>query len=1266
MSDIATLGIKIDSRDVKAADASLDKLAVTAKKTATATDKLTNSSKKGATATGKTTSATEAATRATAKNTRAANDNTRATDKGTKSKKASATAMRVAARAAVALTAALGIRAIVQYSNSWVNVGNAIRQVTDGTKELNDVMGQVFDASKASYADLSSTASLYQKLALASGELGLSNKELIAITGTITKSFTLSGATAAESAGSIRQLGQALASGALRGDEFNSIAEQAPIIMRAIATETGLSIGALREFAATGGITAEIVVNALQNARGEIDGAFNNSVKNMAQGWTNVGSSIMRAFGLIDEAFGASGGVAGMFNDFSISIDQATDDVVEFLTEIRKIGPVSTTVAKAFVAIWKANFTLWKTLIKTPYRAMKELGLGIMGIQTEAGEGVVDLWKETWAELEGIWGDATTNLTQDIEEIPRVTKVAAKNTFQAWDDMLADLKDKFKDLGADITDSLTDAFESSIKNGDSFFKAFFGDLKNMAFSAAAQIAKSLVFQPLVNGATSFLTGGSATGSPFQTGGAGFSAGGSFDFMGMVNGVSGAFNASGAVLANGFVDGMFALGNPLSAGLENAIADGLASSPYGAIGAFGASMLGLSNSDPLINGLASTAGSIIGGAVGGPIGAAIGGFIGSAAGGLIGGDPGTNEASAAWSFDGTGSALVNRNHTNEGQEQPLVDLGNSLFGSIGEMFDRLGVDTAAAAQAAIVNTEGVTSLMFNTPDAHTKFDFDPQDAESMDRALGAVILRFLETADSIENTEVATALLNGTLGETATAINASIASIEAKAAYEEALPMMRENFNAGIARDILNIIDPTAAAINEITDQFDAMRIIAEELSLPLEEVNRLEQLRKDAILGAANDNDFVGNDLVDSAFTALRASISAEKALLRTAFDADITRIRDEGKAATTALRDQISTVNSASNSLSNLSGVLSRTLAIVTSGGVTGRLAARKAALASIQSALGSAQSGGSLAGVDLTDDLSTLSKPSQDLFETFLDYQRDFQKTNHTLIALKAEADLQLTVEEQMLETLNEQLEAQQLATETQIATAQTAYDAQIVGLDLQLDVARQQLDMLTGINTSILSLSDATASFSAAVTTTTAATAASSVSSDESFIRALYTSVSGRSSVTPEEIAFHLNDIGNFADRAAFSSNFNQAVLLPQNIATSQQIDSGFTPTAAQLAVIQSAGIPGFARGGSHRGGLRIVGEHGPELEATGPSKIMSNSDMKSAMGNGDVVRAITEMNNKIDRTLVVIARNTQQTHNVLDDWDVIGMPPERAAI
>jgi tape measure domain-containing protein len=174
-------------------------------------------------------------------------------------------AASAAARMLAGLGLALGTREIIQMGDAWKSAENQLRLVTSSAQNLVETQKRLMGVSNETRTGFEATANLYTRLTRATSEMGLSQRELVGITTTINQSFAVSGATAAEAAAAITQLSQGLAAGALRGDEFNSVAEQAPGIMRAIADSLGMTNGELRKFAQTGGNIAGIAANYLHS-----------------------------------------------------------------------------------------------------------------------------------------------------------------------------------------------------------------------------------------------------------------------------------------------------------------------------------------------------------------------------------------------------------------------------------------------------------------------------------------------------------------------------------------------------------------------------------------------------------------------------------------------------------------------------------------------------------------------------------------------------------------------------------------------------------------------------------------------------------------------------------------------------------------------------------------------------------------------------------------------------------------------------------------
>ena len=239
-------------------------------------------------------------------------------------------------KVAAAIGTALSVNQLVKYADAFSSIQNQIRQTTKSTEELTKRTADLLGVANRSRTEFQATAELYTQLNLSTENLNLSTSELLRLTETIGKSFAVSGKSAAESAGAIRQLGQAFSAGALRGDEFNSIAEGAPEIMRALQRSLGKTQGELREFAATGGITAKILVEALGGAAEVIDDKMSKATATFAQ-------SVQEANNNMIDFIGNSSTVKNI-------VGGAGEAIVSASENIESIAKASVVLASVFAA----------------------------------------------------------------------------------------------------------------------------------------------------------------------------------------------------------------------------------------------------------------------------------------------------------------------------------------------------------------------------------------------------------------------------------------------------------------------------------------------------------------------------------------------------------------------------------------------------------------------------------------------------------------------------------------------------------------------------------------------------------------------------------------------------------------------------------------------------------------------------------------------------------------------------------------------------
>ena len=327
-------------------------------------------------------------------------DADKSTDKLTKTTGGLTSAAKAAGTAIIALGGSMLVRQVIEYADSWQNATNQLKTVQGATEDLSKTQSVLMQVSNDSRSSFEATSNLYTRLSRATANLNLDQAELIGLTDTINKSFAVSGASAQEAANAITQLSQGLAAGALRGDEFNSVSEQSPILMQAIADSLRMTRGELREFASEGGITAEIVVIALQEASAQIDATFTKMSATFEQNMTVANNNLMEFVGSSEAVKGVVGvtGAALVFLSENLETVASAAGVVASMFAAKGIvglvGAMSATVGGMTIATTAAGaLRLALTLLGGPVGII----VGVVSTLAILGKRMYDNRQETAA-----------------------------------------------------------------------------------------------------------------------------------------------------------------------------------------------------------------------------------------------------------------------------------------------------------------------------------------------------------------------------------------------------------------------------------------------------------------------------------------------------------------------------------------------------------------------------------------------------------------------------------------------------------------------------------------------------------------------------------------------------------------------------------------------------------------------------------------------------------------------------------------------------
>ena len=390
---------------------------------------------------------------------------------------------------------------------------------------------------------------------------------------------------------------------------------------------------------------------------------------------------------------------------------------------------------------------------------------------------------------------------------------------------------------------------------------------------------------------------------------------------------------------------------------------------------------------------------------------------------------------------------------------------------------------------------------------------------------------------------------------------------------------------------------------------------------------------------------------VNSAFATVQRSIEARKNAITNSFNEIMETIQGRVEAAQAAVGVS--------------GGILSSLESASGTSGMT-----RGAGLAYLRSLRGASRISDQK---KLDDALQAIAEPSEGLYTNFVDYQRDFADQRNLIRELEEKAGHQLSTDEQTLLEIQNEADA-----------AQARYDGQIDKLDEQLAQAQEQLNALYGINTSIKDVDQAIKDLSSAVLAAIDAQAAAKAALKSGGAGTGAGAGVQQANQAGQQILNQLGQSGvaeRKSDGALFQKvNIRGSAQLLQVASDLGVKTSGRTGAEIQQA-ISNAGNLGvnmdnatralqFAMGGSFGGGLRMVGERGPELEATGPSRIFSTKQTAELFRNPELVAEVRSLREEVaglrSESRQLQASNSKyvkRNYDINRKWDTEGLPATR---
>ena len=270
---------------------------------------------------------------------------------------------------AATIGASVGLKKLIELSDQMTSTTARLNFIVDDGGSVEALEAKIMASAQRSRAAYLDTASAIASMGANAGAAFTSNDELIAFMEQVNKQFVIGGASAQGQAAAMLQLTQAMAAGALRGEELNSILENAPGIARAIEQYMGIAEGSIKSYAEKGAVSATVVKNALLSIADETNAKFNGMAMTWGQVWTQMGN-------------------------IALKVTQPLLTAINWLANnLSVIGPILLGLGAAFLVFQvAAHWTQIATVATAAYHAVVNLlsiGFGVLTGNTAAASAAV-------------------------------------------------------------------------------------------------------------------------------------------------------------------------------------------------------------------------------------------------------------------------------------------------------------------------------------------------------------------------------------------------------------------------------------------------------------------------------------------------------------------------------------------------------------------------------------------------------------------------------------------------------------------------------------------------------------------------------------------------------------------------------------------------------------------------------------------------------------------------------------------------------------
>lgn len=305
--------------------------------------------------------------------------------------------------AMAALGLGIGLKELAETADAYDMLAGRIRVAVGETGDFDAAMQGVQRVALETNSSLDATSLLYTKINDVGKQMGMTQEDVLGLTKTITQAMQIGGSSAASSEAALVQLTQALQSGVLRGDEFNSIMEQAPGISQALARSLGVTTGELRKMAGEGQLSSQLVIEALQKQSAAINEEFNKYPLTIGQALNNIKTQWQIVVGEFNSETGATRVVVQ-------ALQVIGDNLGVLKTVFDDVGDGVNWFTQRLQQIDASTVDELRRVLDVTYEAVKDV-TGALGDMAETTVSAFNSVMQPIADFFGVFGDGQEQIS---------------------------------------------------------------------------------------------------------------------------------------------------------------------------------------------------------------------------------------------------------------------------------------------------------------------------------------------------------------------------------------------------------------------------------------------------------------------------------------------------------------------------------------------------------------------------------------------------------------------------------------------------------------------------------------------------------------------------------------------------------------------------------------------------------------------------------------------------------------------------------------